>query len=283
MNHQESHFAGAQGASLYMQTWLPLAQPRGHLAIVHGVAEHSGRYAALAQEGVAKGFGVWGFDLRGHGRSPGKPGHIRSWSEYQQDLVAFLQVIAERDPGAPRFVLGHSLGALIVLDFIEASRPELAGAILSGTPIEPAGVAQPHLVAIARLLSRVWPTFTLNLGLSGGSLSRDPAQAAAYESDPLVHRVATARWGTECLAAVERGKHHPQAIRVPVLFVHGGSDPLNLARGTAAFFEQIPFEDKQLRIYPDSLHEPHNDLDAALVAEEMFAWMSAHLGVPTAP
>ena len=112
MNHRESRFAGAQGDSLYMQAWLPPAHPRGHLAIVHGVGEHSGRYAALVEKGVAEGFGVWGFDLRGHGRSPGKPGHIRSWSEYQQDLAAFLQVIAERDPGTPRFVLGHSLGAL---------------------------------------------------------------------------------------------------------------------------------------------------------------------------
>jgi len=260
-----------------MQAWLPEGKARAHLAIVHGVAEHSGRYANLVQRGVSGGYGVWGFDLRGHGRSPGKPGHIRSWSEYQQDLTAFLHLIAERDPGVPRFVLGHSLGALIVLDFIEAPRPDLAGAILSGSPIEPAGVAPAYQIALARLLSRIWPSFTLSLRLSGGQLSRDPAAAAAYGSDPLVHRVATARWGTECLDAVQRVKRHPQAIRLPVLFVHGGKDPLNLPSGTTAFFEQISFEDKQLRIYPDSLHETHNDLEAVQVAEDLFAWMQARL------
>jgi len=72
-------------------------------------------------------------------------------------------------------------------------------------------------------------------------------------------------------------KRHPQAIRLPVLFVHGGRDPLNLPSGTTAFFEQISFEDKQLRIYPDSLHETHNDLEAVQVAEDLFAWMQARL------
>lgn len=276
MVHVEERFAGVQGVSLYMQAWLPDEPARAHLAIVHGLAEHSGRYAHLVQRGVAERCGVWGFDLRGHGRSGGKPGHIASWSEYQQDLATFLGLVAERNPGTPRFVLGHSLGALIVLDFIESPRPALSGAILSGAPIEPAGVAQPHLVALARLLSRVWPTFTLNPGLTGSQLARDPAVAAAYQSDPLVHVVATTRWATECLAALRRVKAHPEQIRLPVLFVHGERDPINLASGTRAFFEQISFEDKELRVYPDSLHEPHNDLDARRVAGDMYTWMSAH-------
>jgi alpha-beta hydrolase superfamily lysophospholipase len=193
-----------------------------------------------------------------------------------QDLAGLRARIAERHPGAPQFVLGHSLGALIVLDYVQSSPDGLAGAVVSGAPIEPAGVARPHRVAIARLLSRSWPSFTLKLDLGGSALSRDPAQAAAYESDPLVHRVATARWGTECLAAVQRVRAHPDSIRLPVLVLHGEKDPLNQASGTRAFFERIGSEDKQLIIYPGSLHEPHNDLDAARVAEDLTGWIGAH-------
>jgi len=277
MIQQEGRFPGADGVSLFFQTWQPEREARAHLAIVHGVAEHSGRYNRLVPKLLEAGCGVWGFDLRGHGRSPGKPGHIEAWTEYLKDLAEFLKRISERHPGTPIFVLGHSLGALIVLDFIESSPAGLAGAVVSGAPIEPAGVARPHLVAIARLLSRIWPPFALRLDIGGSALSRDPAQAAAYESDPLVHRVATARWGAECLAAVQRVKAHPDSIRLPVLFIHGENDPLNLASGTSAFFEHIAFEDKQLRVYPGSLHEPHNDLDAAQVADDLVSWIGAHL------
>jgi alpha-beta hydrolase superfamily lysophospholipase len=278
MNRSESRFQGAGGDSLYLQAWLPEGPARAHLAIVHGVAEHSGRYPTLVHKGVMAGFGVWGFDLRGHGRSPGRPGHIRSWSEYLTDLAAFLDHIETRAAGRPRFVFGHSLGALIVLDFLETSPVDLAGAIISGAPIEPAGVAKPHLVATARLLSRLWPSFPLKPGIRGSQLTRDASIAAAYEADPLVHVRATARWGTECLAAVERVKRSPHALRLPVLFVHGGDDPLNLASGVQAYFERIPVEDKLLRVYAGSLHEPHNDLEAERVADELFAWIADHLG-----
>ncbi|MCJ7513492.1 MAG: alpha/beta hydrolase [Anaerolineales bacterium] len=278
MIHLQDRFEGYGGTALFVQGWLPDGEARAHLAIVHGIAEHSGRYSNVVTHGTRGGFAVWGFDLRGHGRSEGRPGHIRSWAEYRNDLSAFLAYISDPRPEAPCFVLGHSLGALIVLDYVQTSSDGPTGAIISAAPIEPTGVARPHLVALARLLSTVWPTFTLNLGLAGKALSRDPEVAAAYESDPLVHKVATARWGSECLAAVKRVKSQPQAIRLPSLFIHGGKDPLNLARGVSAFFEQLTIEDKLLRLYPDSLHEPHNDLDAAVVVGDIFAWVTSHLG-----
>ncbi len=95
----------------------------------------------------------------------------------------------------PIFLMGHSLGALIVLDLILAENEELAGAIICGTPIEPVGVTKPYLVALARLLSRVYPRFSVGLGLDQDALSRDPTVVRAYKADPLVHGKVSTRWG----------------------------------------------------------------------------------------
>lgn len=274
----ENRFAGWRQISLYAQARLPDQQARAHVLIVHGLAEHSGRYQNIVQHLVPRGIAVWGFDLRGHGRSAGRHGHIQSWEEYRHDLDAYLRFVAERQPSGPRFMLGHSLGALIVLEYLLSKPVGLSGAIVSATPIDPAGVAKPHLVALARLLTNIWPTFALNPGLQGKDLSRDPVIAAAYEHDPLVHRVATARWGTECLAALERVKLHPERIQLPLLVLHGGADPINLPAGTEAYFARLSTPDRQIQIYPGTLHEPHNDLDHQQVVTDIERWLERQLG-----
>lgn len=247
------------------------------MGIVHGVGEHSDRYNNVVQHLASTGFAVYGFDLRGHGRSPGERIHIDNWNEYREDLAAFLRLIREQEPKNPLFVYGHSMGALITLDYLVQEPRELHGAVLSGIPLEPAGVAKTHLIAIARLLSRIWPRFSLSLGLNHSALSRDPAVVKAYETDPLVSGRVTARWGAESLKTIARLKSRPSNVVIPVLLIHGEADRLNLAAGTRNLFESIPSSDKALRIYPDGYHEPHNDLNYEEVLSDVTQWLEHHL------
>ncbi len=186
MKHSEGAFRGAGSLELYYQCWQPEGKPRAILVIVHGVGEHSGRYMNLANHLTTCSYAVYGFDQRGFGRSPGQQGHINSWVEYREDLKAFLQKIREQQPDCIIFLFGHSLGALVALDYILHYPEGLRGAIVSGAPIEPAGVAKPYLVALAHFLSRVCPRFSLPLGLDVSALSRDAAVVKAYTTDPLV-------------------------------------------------------------------------------------------------
>jgi alpha-beta hydrolase superfamily lysophospholipase len=229
---------------LIYQSWEPEAAPDTVLAIVHGFGEHSGRYANLVDRLVPRGHAIYALDLRGHGRSPGQRGHINTWAEYRGDVQAFLRATAGDRPDCPRFLVGHSMGALIVLDYVIHEPESLAGVVSSGTPIDPVGVAKPHLVAIARLLSRVWPTVPMDTGLEAAALSRDPEVVRAYEEDPLVHSTATVRWGTESLRSVERIKAHATEVTVPLLMIHGESDRLAAVNGARAFFEQVASTDK---------------------------------------
>ncbi|HYO58186.1 lysophospholipase [Archangium sp.] len=269
IHHTEDTFEGAGGLRLFGQRWRPEGEPHAVLAIVHGFGEHSGRYQNVVGHLVPKGHAVYGFDLRGHGRSPGQRGHIGSWSEYREDVRAFLRWVSARESGRPVFLFGHSMGGLIVLDYALRHPEGLSGIIASGTPLNPGGVATPLLVATARILSRVWRTFPIHLKLAKGALSRDPAVVSAYLADPLVHSQTTVRFGTESLDTIEWVKAHASELRLPLLMVHGEADRINLVSGTRDFFEAVRVPDKKLFVVPGGHHEPHNDLGYELVLQEL--------------
>jgi alpha-beta hydrolase superfamily lysophospholipase len=273
MKRFEGTFRGFGGRDLYGQGWEPEGECRAVLAIVHGVGEHSGRYMNVVNRVVPCGFAAYGFDQRGHGRSPGRRGHINKWADYREDLRAFLQWTRERQSGRALFLYGHSMGALVVLDYALRHPEGLRGTIVSGAPLEPAGVAKPHLVFMARLLSRIWPTFPLALRLERAALSRDDAVVAAYAADPLVHDRTTARWGAESLATVAWVNAHARDLRMPVLILHGEADRINSAAGSRRFFDAVTFPDKTLQIYPGTYHEPHNDIGHDRVLDDVEEWM----------
>lgn len=278
MEHNEGTFPAHQGLELYYQSWLPGGARRAVMAIVHGAGDHSGRFARLVQPLAEQGIGSYAFDLRGFGRSPGKKGHINGWDEYREDVRLFLGLIEEKIPGTPLFLFGYSLGAAIVLDYVLRSPQKLRGAILSGTPIEPVGVATPLQIALARLLSRAWPGFTILRSGDLNGVSRDAEVLAALRVDPLHHDFVTARWGTEAMAVTDWIRGQAKMVRLPLLFLHGGDDPFNAVGGVNRFYEQIPYPIKALKVYSGSRHETHNDLDHAKVAVDICEWIMDQSG-----
>jgi alpha-beta hydrolase superfamily lysophospholipase len=277
MIYTSSKFQAAGRKELFYQTWLPDDSPKAVLVICHGVGEHSGRYMNLVQPLTQRQIAVWSYDHQGCGSSPGQRGHIDSWEDFRSGLVAFLELVRTENPDLPVFLYGHSMGALIVLDYVQSSPAGLQGAVLSSTPIEPAGVKKPLKVLVARLLSRVRPTYSIDLGLDPTSLSRDPQVVQAYKDDPLVQGFVSVRWGTEAMSVQDRASMNAHLIRLPVLFIHGANDPLHLVNGVRSFFEKIQYPDKQLLVYEGSLHEPHNDLEHETVASDLADWLERRL------
>jgi alpha-beta hydrolase superfamily lysophospholipase len=273
--HSEGKIRGHNGVGLFEQTWLPAGEPRGVVALVHGIGEHSNRYGYIVKRLSDAGFAVCALDNRGHGRSDGVQGHVDTWADYREDLHLFMRYVIAKFPNIPIVLYGHSLGALIVTDYVLFYPDGIKGLIVSGHPFRPTGAAKPILIKIARVLSRYLPEFSLSLGLDDNTLSRDPAVVKAYREDPLVHRKVTARWGTEALAAVDRVRERAGEIRMPLLVLHGGADKINSAEGSRELYEKTSSGDKELIIYPDGFHEPHNDLDREKVASDVIAWLEA--------
>lgn len=271
---------------LYQRWWRPAVEPRATLAIVHGVGEHGARYAPFAELLTTRRVAVHVADLRGHGRSDGARVHVDRWGRYRWDLATFLRAVAPVPNETPFFLFGHSLGALIALDYVlhvESSRksgshavgPRPAGLISSSTAIDPEGVATPYLVLIARLLSRVLPRVSLDLGIDPEALSRDPAVVRAYREDPLVYRRATVRWGTEVLAATASIRRRAARLRTPLLVCHGTADRLTSPAGSRWLADAVSTADVELKLFSDAYHEPHNDLCAREVAAHIVGWMEA--------
>jgi alpha-beta hydrolase superfamily lysophospholipase len=277
MEHREGTFRGAGALELFYQRWRPEGEPRAILAIVHGFGEHSGRYMNGVNYLVPRGYAVYGFDHRGHGRSPGKRGHINNWSEYRDDVCAFVKLVAESEPNRPMFMLGHSLGGLIALEYGLHYPGGLRGIIASSPLLVQAGLS-PVLIATSKILSRVAPSVAIKTGLDASTISRDPAVVKAYQEDPLVHSFGTPRLSTEITAAQNWTNAHAGDLKLPLLLIVGSEDRLVPPEGGRRFFDAVTFADKQKLDYQGAYHETHNDIIASQVMADVERWLQAHLG-----
>jgi len=275
MNHLESKFTGAGGLELFHQIWQADASPKAHIALVHGIGEHSGRYPNVAAHFPPRGYTVHGFDLRGHGRSPGRRGHINAWSEFREDVRAYIRMISAQAEGKPVFIYGHSLGGLIALEYV-LHYPDLLQGVIASAPAVGQSAISPVLIFLSRVMSRVMPTFSLQTGLDATAVSRDPAVVNGY-ADPLVHSFASARFGTEAMAAQAWTNAHAPDLKLPLLIVHGEADRIMPPASSRAFIERVSSPDKTRLGYEGGYHEPHNDIQHAQVMQDIEAWLEKHL------
>jgi alpha-beta hydrolase superfamily lysophospholipase len=272
----EGTFVGCGGTELYYQRWRPEGSPKAVLVVLHGHGEHSGRYGNVVDWFVPRGYAVYGFDARGHGRSQGQRGYLESYDDMLDDLEAFLDLVRREEPDGATFLLGHSVGGLTALYYAERNSSGLAGIVASGPVLSQPGIA-PFLIQLAKLLSNVWPTFTLATGLDATALSRDEAVVEAYVNDPLVHSKGTARLGAELMATVEWTQAHAAEMKLPCLIVHGGADRLCPPEASRCFCENMTLTDKEYIEYDGYYHEVYNDLGKERVLADVEGWLERHL------
>ena len=276
MDHTEGTFDGFEGLELYYQRWRPDGESKAVLAVVHGFGEHSGRYGNVVDCFAPKGYAVYSFDHRGHGRSPGPRGFINSFTEFRGDVKAFLEFIHEQEPNRPVFLLGHSMGGLVVLEYVLHHPEGLVGVIASG-PLLAQPPISPLLAGLSKVLSSILPRLSLAAGLDTTALSRDEAVVQAYENDPLVHGLGTPRMATELTKAFEWTHAHAADLSIPCLIVHGSADRLTPPEGSRIFYENVTFGDKERKVYEDYYHEVFNDVGKEQVLADVEAWVERRL------
>jgi alpha-beta hydrolase superfamily lysophospholipase len=249
---EEGRFATGDGLELWWGRWAPAgAAAPFALVNVHGLGDHSGLYPAVAQYFPARGVATWMYDARGNGRSPGRKGHVDRWETYREDLRRFIDLVRRREQ-LPVALLGHSLGGLMVLDYALA-HPGTAGAVAAAAPPLGSIGTSPVLLALAQVMSRLWPGFRLQTGLDLTRVARDPAVREAITSDPLFHRWASARLGTETLRTRDRIQREAGALRDPVLLLHGDDDQMVSIDGSRRLAAAYPAQ-VTLREYPGAWH-----------------------------
>jgi alpha-beta hydrolase superfamily lysophospholipase len=276
MEHLEGTFQGAGGLNLYYQSWTLQKPAKAIVAIVHGLGAHGGLFFNAVEYLIDRGYGVYAFDLRGHGRSPGQRGHIDSWGEFREDLNLFLQLIREREADCPLFLWGHSLGGAIALDYALRFPEGLQGVIVTSPAIGKVGVP-PWKITTGKLLSRVWPRFSLKLGFDDRASSRDLSAISIFLQDPLRHEYASARLATEFLETVDWIQSHVSDLRLPLLILHGSADRVTHPDSSWAFCLQVTFPDKECYELPGSYHDLHADVNRDEILADLGEWLERHL------
>jgi len=280
VKYRSGRFSGCNGTPLFYQTWLPrLSRPRAVLVNLHGLGDHSGLYPTLASHFPSRDIGLYAYDMRGNGRSPGQRAYLGSWDEYRGDLHAFVELVREWERGSPLFLLGNSLGGLVVLEYALQRPDRLAGVIAAAPPLGKLGVP-PILMALGRAMSRIIPRFSLHVGMDLAGLARDPAVIQNVLSDPFFHRRGTARLSTEVTAAITRVQERASEFSVPLLILHGSADRMVPPDGSREFFSKVRFPDREFREYPEAYHGLFADIGYQQVLADLEHWIEARIAPP---
>lgn len=268
-------FPGEGDVEIRYRTWLPAGEPRAAVVISHGGGEHSGRYAHVAAALNAAGYAVYALDHRGHGRSGGERMRFDSVAPLAADLRRMVAIAAEAVPGRKPFLLAHSMGALVGLDYACDHQAELSGLILSGAL---ASVDQaPPVRLAARAIAKVAPGVGL-FKVDPETVSRDPEVIKAYDVDPLNFHGS---FPATTIVALERTElSFPErlpSLTLPLLVMHGADDKLTPPTGSRLVDELASSEDKTLRLYDGLRHEILNEPEGPEIIAEIVAWLDAHL------
>jgi acylglycerol lipase len=273
--HASGFFAATDGATLFEQSWLPHEWPRAKVVLVHGLYDHGSRYGALAAVLVERGFGVYSFDLRGHGHSEGVRGDF-VLDEHLADFATFVGRVGRRprtDRPARVVLVGQGVGSIIGLLYAIESRVPIAGfaSLALGTWPSRTDSIGGRLAAVLRPESRVVPP-------DMRQVSRDPLVVRSCLADPLIWGGGlTRRAAAEVAAGWKRLRGEARDLRSPLLALQGGADALSDAKEAGGFFSDAGCDDKMMHVYVglahDLLHEPEREG----VVRDLVSWVEAHV------
>lgn len=278
ITHQD-RLAGARGLSIFWQSWAE-REPSSVVVIAHGASEHSDRYRHVAERLVEAGCAVYALDHRGHGRSQGSRALIDRIPNAVADLDSLILLARSERPGLPTYLLGHSMGGAVAVNYTIQHQDRLHGLILSG-PLAALEAAPPVQRLIARTLSALVPRLPL-FDIDASQVSRDPAVVASYEQDPLVHHgKLPVRTVAELAAAIDSFPDRLPAITIPTLIMYGTADSLCPPEGSRLIHERISARDRTLKPYEGLYHEIFNEPEGPQVMEDVVAWLATRSAGPT--
>jgi alpha-beta hydrolase superfamily lysophospholipase len=243
--------------------------------LIHGLGEHTGRYAWVAETLGKQGYSVTGFDFHGHGKSGGQRGHFATFDQALDDIQSAMDYIAHEEGKPVDFLYGHSMGGNLGINFLLRRKPTLKGAVITSPGLRTYAPTPAWKLTLGKLLYNLLPTFSMDNGLDVNYLSHDPQVKVLYQADPLTHKYISARFGLDFLQAGEWALQNANLLDVPMLIQAGSEDHLvsyQAAKDFADIAKGCDF------IGWDGLyHETHNELEKVKVLDVMVRWLDQHV------
>jgi alpha-beta hydrolase superfamily lysophospholipase len=264
-------------SGLFCRQWQPEGPARGSVIIVHGLGEHSGRYQLLAEIFAARGLTVIAMDHPGHGESPGHRVFVKSLDDFSTGVRECRAHLAAADADLPCFILGHSMGGLIVSRLMLEDQSQYRGALLSGPAFEAGEPPSPILLKLVGLLAKVLPRLGV-LALDANGVSRDPKVVEAYNNDPLVnHGKVTAGLAYALLTTMGSVLERAGEITLPLLVMHGEADSMAAPSGSEHFVARVGSQDLSFTLLPQLYHEIFNEPEGPQIMAAFADWIDARL------
>lgn len=260
-NNQSSFKSTRDNTHIFYQSW---TKPNANrvLVIQHGFGEHSGRYKFLIDKLENSDINIYALDSRGHGNSEGKRGHVDQFQYYIDDLADLIRIAKEKEKKEKVFLLGHSLGGVISLQYtLEVNDQEnLHALILSSPGLKVKMDLEKEIKKFAsQYLAAILPDVTIDANLDVNYLSHDKQVIEDYKKDKLVHGKISFQMGNNLFYLSKAIYNKVKTIRIPMLIMHGDADGIADVRGSRELYKYLMFDNKTLKIYPGLYHETMNE------------------------
>ena len=276
MSYASFEIKSKDGLLLSGQSWIPEGI-KGIICLVHGLGEHIGRFASMAEYMNCNGIGIMGIDLRGHGKSEGSRGHTPSYDHLLDDLELLVEKAKVDFPSVRVFLFGHSMGGNIVANYVLRRNTQgISGAIFSSPWYRLAFEPPAFKVKLGKMMNGIFPSFTQRNELDANALCSDPAVVRAYEDDPLVHDKISAGLFLNVYNAGLWALENANMLPIPALLTHGDQDALTSCEASMVFARSCG-EKVDLQIWEGLKHEPHNEPDKEKVLQYIFEWINGML------
>lgn len=280
INYSEFDLQSLDGTKLFAREWRPATPIKAWMTICHGQSEHSGRYDYAARKLVEAGYAIAISDLRGHGQSDGKRGHVDLFSHYVEDLRTTLNYVRSQNPNH-LFLGGHSLGGLVATFLALENPADVTGLFLSGAALRFNFEPPPWKAYLGQIMAKILPDLTMGNEVKVEDLSHDQSIVDRQRNDPFNHGVISARAFVEFVSAQQTVLKRIEEIKLPSLIMHGEKDKLIAVSGSRELYAGISSEEKQLKIYKDFYHEIFNELDRDKVLKDLRDWLAARVIPPS--
>jgi acylglycerol lipase len=276
LDPQEFTFLGQENYRMVYQIITPPVQPRAVVLVVHGNSEHQGRYLHVRQALAARGFLVYSYDHRGHGKSEGIQGDVKQFQDFVLDMASMIKIIKADQPALKLFMIAHSLGGLIATHYLMDHQEQFAGAVLSSPALDIGSDVSEFIKKISPFVAKLLPLvpITESNRQKESALSRDLEIQRLFDADPLCYQgKIRARYGYELLKAAQSLVGRGRDLVLPLLIQHGGEDKLVNPGPTKAMFERVRSSDKTFRVWEGARHEVFNELEKVKTIEFVGDWL----------
>lgn len=262
------HTRSDDGTKLRLARWNE--EGERDILLIHGLAEHLGRYEHIGQFFAEKGWRVTALELRGHGESEGQRGHTPSWMQYCEDVQAAMGSV-----GREMTIVAHSMGGLVALwSLMHPLTPSVRSVVTSNPLLGLFGPEPTIKIFLGRIASRLAPRLKIPTDLDPQNISRDPEVVKNYIDDPMVFTGISARWAAEMLKAQQACMDYAPQYKLPLNMLIGEQDKI-CDPDTAKEFVQSYGGEVKTNIYPPCFHELFNEPEKMEILTEVEAWIQS--------